>query len=84
VSAYPPEFVRRLLGDIDQATAVVDEMLVNGAPETLEAYRHQVGRRRGLQEARGLIVARLDNETRQMLGIPPASSPRPRAAIGKA
>lgn len=83
MTGFGPEFARSLLVDLDKEIAAVEGSILDGAADCWEAYRSLVAKRQGLRTARSLVVARLDNETRQMLGIPPSSAPRRREPIAR-
>jgi hypothetical protein len=53
------DFARRLLREIDERTAQLDDAILSGVPKDLVVYREMIGERRGLMEARALCTAGL-------------------------
>lgn len=76
---YGPAFVVALLKEIDEAVGALDAVMVEGHPQSWDAYRAVVAERRGLRKARALVVQRCDRETRKALGIKD-DPPQPRRA----
>lgn len=58
------DFARLLLRDADERLAVLDQFLASGTPEDYARYREMVGQRRGLNEIKALVNARLDKDER--------------------
>jgi hypothetical protein len=72
------EFVRGLLGAIDEAVRGTDAWILAGRAQSHEQYVEQVARRRALLEVRAEIVLRIGDDARGLLGLPPG----PRAGRG--
>lgn len=79
MSGYGPEFARGILEEIDRAAAAIAAAVADGKAQSHEEYVRMCSERRGLLMARGAVVARLDDETRRLLGLPVRERPRPHA-----
>jgi ketosteroid isomerase-like protein len=63
---------RSLLADIAAEMDATAEHILAGSATDMEQYRGRVEYRRGLQRAAEMIHARLRDDEREALGIPPA------------